>query len=149
MRRLLDLNVWMALCIPSHPHHSQARDWLAGADLNDGELLFCLPTEMGLLRLLTQTATMGGFGLSALTNDEAIAFLRELEMGMHVSRVESSPSTRENWLKAAARPAPAPKMWMDSYLAALSIGIGAEMVTFDNGFTNYVNHGINLRLLAG
>ncbi len=148
MRKLLDLNVWMALCLPSHPHHAHARGWLEDADLIQGDLLFCLPTEMGLLRLLTQTATMKGFGLAALSNDEAIGFLLELQMDSNIGRVEPPPSTQEIWLNVAACPSPAPNAWMDSYLAALSAAIGAEMVTFDNGFTSYTRHGINLTLLS-
>ena len=34
-----------------------------------------------------------------------------------------------------------------TYLAALAISLGAEMVTFDQGFKSYTSHGLKLVLL--
>lgn len=149
MRKLLDLNVWMALAIDTHPQHTAARAWLDEATIPAGGLLFCLQTEMGLLRLLTQAGTMKAFGLAALTNTEALAFVRKTQSDPKVARVESPPPiTREIWLRAAATKTPSPNVWMDAWLAAFAIALDAEMVTFDSGFENFTIHGLKLVLLV-
>jgi predicted nucleic acid-binding protein len=37
----------------------------------------------------------------------------------------------------AAHTQPAPKRWMDAYLAAFAIAAGQRLVTFDQGFRSY------------
>lgn len=148
MRKLLDLNVWLALSLDRHPQHAAARRWLQDSGIQRGDLLFCLPTEMGLLRLLTQEATMKAFGLAALTNEEAIAFVHSVVADPDVGRIEPPAEVHKMWLKAASRRAPSPGVWMDAYLAALSMSLGAEMVTFDTGFKEFTKLGLHLRLLS-
>src|SRR5205809_4699364 len=58
MKRLLDTNTWIALTVETHRHHATARQWYDEAPLTPGDLVFCLPTELGFLRLITQTAVM-------------------------------------------------------------------------------------------
>lgn len=50
------------------------------------------------------------------------------------------------WRAFAVRQSPAPKVWMDAYLAAFALTGGFELVTTDTAFTQY--GGIELRLLA-
>ncbi len=147
MQKLLDLNVWMALAVPSHPQHKQAREWLKKTSIQPADLLFCLPTEMGLLRLLTQVKTMQAFGLRAMTNEDAVAFLRAFQADASVSVTAPPGGTRAVWLQFAAITTASPNFWMDAYLAALAITLGAEMVTFDSGFQNFSCHGLKLNLL--
>jgi predicted nucleic acid-binding protein len=52
------------------------------------------------------------------------------------------------WLQLAERSGPAPNIWLDAYLAAFAICLGAEMVTFDRGFETYRQAGLSLRILA-
>ena len=50
---LPDLNVWLALVMPEHPHHSAARqywDGMADAMAQGQRLWFCRSTMLGLVR---------------------------------------------------------------------------------------------------
>ena len=70
----LDINVWVALSSTRHLHHAQALRWFQG--LEDAQLVFCRYTQLGLLRLLTTEAVMGGDTLSqAQAWDEYDAWL--------------------------------------------------------------------------
>jgi len=53
----LDLNVWLALSFDGHSHNYSAWGWLNELP-NDTTLLFSRYTQLGLLRLLTNTAAM-------------------------------------------------------------------------------------------
>lgn len=139
----------MALAISTHPQHAAARAWLGEAAIPAGGLLFCQQTEMGLLRLLTKAATMKAFGLAALTNTEALAFVRKTQSDAKVGRADAPPPmTREIWLRTAATKTSSPNVWMDAWLAAFAIALDVEMVTFDSGFQNFTKHGLKLTLLA-
>ena len=137
MRELLDTNTWIALMVETHPQHSAARRWYDAAPLTAGDLMFCRVTEMGFLRLISQEQVMKRCGLVALTNKEAVDYLAGVYQDPAVSYVEEPPAMRSLWLQLAAAPSASPNVWMDAYLAALAITLGAEMVTFDRGFTNY------------
>src|ERR1035437_4282472 len=52
-----DVNIWIALAAEGHVHHVPARDWFAAQP--DGSVAFCRITQMGLLRLLTNSSVMG------------------------------------------------------------------------------------------
>ena len=62
-RSFPDINVWFALAVADHPHHSAAIGWWNAATAAAG---FCRLTQIGLLRLLTTAAVMGG---RPLTNE--------------------------------------------------------------------------------
>ena len=53
-----DLNVWLALSVPSHTHSADAWNWMNSLP-GDGRLVFSRYTQIGLLRLLTNTSIMG------------------------------------------------------------------------------------------
>jgi toxin-antitoxin system PIN domain toxin len=53
-----DLNVWLALSVADHTQRTAAESWLAGISEND-RIVFSRFTQLGLLRLLTNTAVMG------------------------------------------------------------------------------------------
>lgn len=147
MKKLLDVNAWLALCLPQHPQHEAARAWYQAAPLAAGDLLFCRPAEMGFLRLVTQPRVMEPFGLQPLSNAEAVAYLTQVYADPAVGAVDEPAGVRALWLKTAATPRPAPNVWMDAYLAALAIRLGSEMVTFDQGFKSYTRQGLKLVLL--
>jgi predicted nucleic acid-binding protein len=54
---LPDVNIWIALAAEDHVHHVPARDWFAAQPA--ASVAFCRITQMGLLRLLTNS-TSGG-----------------------------------------------------------------------------------------
>ena len=78
---------------------------------------------------------------------EAAEFLNNVYRDPAVSRVDEPVAIRALWLRLADRSQAAPNTWMDAYLAAFAIPIGAEMVTFDRGFQIYEKAGLALRLL--
>jgi predicted nucleic acid-binding protein len=75
MRRLLDINTWIALSLDTHPQHRPARLWYEQTSLQPGDLVFCRQTELGFLRLITQAAVMARCRVEPLSNTEAIEFL--------------------------------------------------------------------------
>jgi predicted nucleic acid-binding protein len=90
---------------------------------------------------------MGQCSAAPLTNSEAVEFLASVYRDPAVSRAVEPPMARGLWLQLAERPDPAPNIWLDAYLAALAISVGAEMVTFDRGFETYRQAGLSLRIL--
>lgn len=148
MRKLLDLNTWLALFFEGHSQHVIARKWYAAEGLAAGDLCFCRSTEMGFLRLLTQQRVMQACGLDAFTNNEAVVFLSQIQRDEAISFVGEAPGTRALWLALSRGDQASPNIWMDAYLAALAITQDMELVTFDQGFYNYLSSGLNLKLLT-
>jgi toxin-antitoxin system PIN domain toxin len=147
MRALLDTNTWIALTVETHPHHAPARRWYEAAPLSRGELLFCRPTEISFLRLITQKRVMQACSAMPLTNEEAIHFLNGVHHDEAVARVEEPPATRSLWLELSKFHYAAPNVWMDAYLSAFAIALGASFVTFDRGFQSYESNGLDLHML--
>jgi toxin-antitoxin system PIN domain toxin len=143
----LDTNTWIALSLDAHPQHGRTRLWYEQTLLQAGDLVFCRQTELGFLRLITQPAVMARCGAEPLSNTEAIEFLDSLCADPAVSREDEPNATRSLWLQLAQGPLPSPNVWMDAYLAAFAISLGAELVTFDQGFKNFEKHGLRLHLL--
>jgi hypothetical protein len=67
MRLLADVNVWVALAISRHIHHSDAVGWFDSLSDRDS-VYFCRVTQQGFLRLVTTTAALG---TDAVSNDLA------------------------------------------------------------------------------
>jgi uncharacterized protein len=147
MKRLLDINTWIALTLETHPHNQAARQWYGKEALTRGDLVFCRQTELGFLRLVTQEAVMKRCGAAPLSNAEAVEFLSNVYNDPAVSRADEPAATRSLWLDLASGPQASPNVWMDAYLAAFAIALGAQMVTFDRGFVSYQKRGLNLQLL--
>lgn len=143
---LCDVNVWFALQIGTHPHHTTVRTWLDAID--DSEtLLFCRATQHGLLRLLSTASIMALHGEPPLTNAEAF---RTYETTMSDSRCRFRASEPEGleapWRRYAVRPSASPKLWMDAYLAAFALGAGLRLVTTDTAFRQFP--GLDLLVLG-
>ena len=149
MRRLLDTNTWIALGVETHAQHAAARRWYDAEPLTAGDLLFCRATETSFLRLVTQARVMNPCGLVPLTNAEAVEYLDNLYHDSAVGRVDEPTATRSLWLQLAGVPLVSPHVWMDAYLAAFAIALGAEFVTFDRAFERYVANGLKVRILEG
>ena len=149
MRRLLDTNTWIALAVEAHAMHGAARRWYDAEPLTAGELLFCRATEISFLRLVTQARVMNACGVVPLTNAEAVGYLDNLYRDPAVARADEPPATRALWLRLAGVPVASPHVWMDAYLAAFAIALGAEFVTFDRAFTRFAADGLIVRVLDG
>jgi hypothetical protein len=53
-----DVNVWLALSVTGHRHCAGAWQWMEGLP-EEAKLLFSRYTQIGLLRLLTNSSVMG------------------------------------------------------------------------------------------
>src|ERR1700724_2580378 len=124
-----DLNVWLALSDTGHSHAANAWHWLNHLPGNS-VLLFSRYTQIGLLRLLTNTAVMREYALTAQNA------WTTYDRWLNDPRAQFHP---EPWrLDAAFRQAMepfagqrAPKWIGDCYLLAFARESGATLVTFD------------------
>jgi uncharacterized protein len=124
-----DLNVWVALSFTEHTHHGDASHWFKELP-DDCALLFSRYTQVGLLRLLTNSAVMGDY-------------VQTVQSGWNIydrwlgdPRVQFHPEPRS--VDAAFRQATtsfaskAASKWIgDCYLLAFANEAGATLVTFD------------------
>lgn len=130
-----DLNVWLALSVAGHSHSSESWKWLR--TLPDGsKLIFSRYTQVGLLRLLTNNAVMGGQTLVLRKAWEVY------ERWLDDPRVEFFPEPRN--IDAIFRRATEPhsnkqaSKWVgDCWLLAFAIGTQATLVTFDRALSEF------------
>lgn len=66
---LCDSNVWLALALSAHVHHSVARDWFESVEV-PATVLFCRATQQAFLRLVTNAAVLAPYGNQPLSNTE-------------------------------------------------------------------------------
>lgn len=144
MKYLCDSNVFLALSVEQHVHHSLAASWFGALSAAD-TALFCRATRISYLRLLTQKIAADFVPLS---NREAWTALDQL-MADDATGFEAEPHGLDLvWRQLADGDASSPKLWMDAYLAAFAITGGLRMVTLDKDFRNFESHGLDLLLLS-
>jgi toxin-antitoxin system PIN domain toxin len=124
-----DVNVWLALSIADHVHSEDAWRWLKLLR-PDAKLTLCRYTQLGILRLLTNSSVTG---TPALTLRKAWDVY---DRWMDDPRVEFYPEPRDidaDFRKATRHLAAqsAPKSIRDCWLLAFASGIEATLVTFD------------------
>jgi uncharacterized protein len=126
---LPDVNVWLALVSMRHVHNGVAVRWLEQCE---DALAFCRVSQMGLLRLLTNTRVMG---VDVLRPGDA---WRAYEDVMRDSRTRfvAEPGGLEGVWKSLME-ASGPGAWTDAYLMALAQAQGLYVVTFDKGFERF------------
>jgi len=126
---LPDINVWVALASDRHFHHGLARDWFAA--VGEGGAAFCRVTQMGFLRLLTNSRVMGD---DVLSQREAWRVYEQLARDARIIFALEPPDIEPVWKKltqGGSRPA---GFWTDAYIAALALLHSFEVVSFDTGF---------------
>jgi toxin-antitoxin system PIN domain toxin len=144
MKYLCDSNVFLAVAVEQHVHHSRAATWFGALTAAD-TALFCRSTRISFLRLLTQKIAVD---YVPLTNREAWAALDQL-MADDATGFEMEPHGLDLvWRQMADGTTSSPKLWMDAYLAAFAIAAGLRMVTLDKDFRNFESHGLDLLLLS-
>lgn len=143
---LCDSNVWLALALSKHAHHTAARDWLGTVE-EPASVLFCRATQQSFLRLLTNPSVLAPYGNSPLTNREAWsayeAFLADDRIAF---RADEPVGVEPFWKELAARKTASPKLWMDAYLAAFARAGRYSMVTTDAAFRQF--QGLDLLVLG-
>jgi len=123
---LPDINVWVAMHHQLHEHHRMAEAWFEGLD--EEMLVFCRQTQLGFFRLLTSPAVMGD---ETVTQRQCWSIYEEwLAGGRAVLQLEP-PGIEAAFRARTLALEPAPKTWMDAYLAAFAEAAGLTLVTFD------------------
>jgi toxin-antitoxin system PIN domain toxin len=137
VRFLPDVNVWLALVLSGHPHHTLASRWLDGVT-NEQEVCFCRMTQQSTLRLLTTAAVFAPLGDPPLSNLAAWAVVDALLGDLRVSlRTVEPAGLAAAWRAYSALSSPSPKVWVDSYLAAFARVADATLVSTDADFQAY------------
>ena len=140
MSYLADVNVWIALAVVGHVHHSLALAWLEEPQTD--RILFSRITQMGLLRLLTNRRVMGA---NVLTPAESWRVYASLCDDDRVQYAEEPPHLEVRWREAARHLESSPNFWTDAYLTAFAEAGEYTIVTFDRGFLRH--RGVDVRLL--
>jgi hypothetical protein len=141
MNYLADVNVWVALAVVGHVHHSLALAWFEESQTD--HILFSRITQMGLLRLLTNHKVMGANVLTAANAWRVYASLRDDD---RVQYAEEPPHLEDSWREAAMHLGAGPNFWTDAYLAAFAEAGEYTIVTFDRGFRRHRR--VDVRLLS-
>ena len=141
LRSIADVNVFLPLLIRAHPAHQAAIDWFDAQP--DGSVGWCLPVELGVLRLLCNPKVMGR---DALAPTRALDVWTTLGANARLAKIDRVPAEHDSYLRRLiAHREPSPDIWTDAWLAALAMSWPCEMVTFDRGFRAF--DGVDLRLL--
>lgn len=134
--KLLDTNMWLALTLSGHTHHGAAKIWLEGESKPDS-LIFCRSTQQSFLRLMTTAVVLAVYDIDPPSNEEAWDVYEAFIADERILFQAEPPRVDVIWKKLAARKTSSPKLWMDAYLAAFAIAIGAQLVTTDKAFTQF------------
>jgi len=127
-----DINLWLAIVVERHVFNGPASAWW-NQDQSDA-IGFCRFTQLGLLRHLTNTATMKG---NPLTNRQAWKIFETLQTDARVRFFPEWPALDGLLKSYSDLNQPATHVWGDAYLAAYAAVNEATLVTFDKGFARY------------
>jgi len=142
---LCDVNVWLALSLSGHQHHTTAVNWFESMN-QPKSVAFCRATQQGFLRLLTSETIWQAVGKPPMTNRAALDLYDQLLADDRVHFIGESIGTETSWRKFASIDTASPKVWMDAYLAGLAKTQGFTLVTLDSGFAKF--DGLDWRLLT-
>ena len=143
--KLPDINIWIAMAVNGHPIHTASKAWLDRQE-EPGSILFCRPTQQGLVRLLTTAAVMRGYGSEALGNTAAWTVFEDFERDTRIRFSAEPPGLEETWKSLALRKTASPKLWMDAYLAAFAIRSEYQLVSADKAFSQF--KGLDFHLIG-
>lgn len=137
---LPDVNVWLALSLPDHPHHPRARKYWF--DESGEEVAFCRVTALAYVRLSTQPKVMDGEPLTVAGAWQTYRAYRDLPEVVLAGEPQGTESQLEAWATQGLFGA---RLWTDAYLAAFAVVGAFRLVTFDRDFTRF--SGLELLLL--
>jgi len=126
---LPDINVWVALASDRHVHHGLARDWFSA--IRGAGSAFCRVTQMGFLRLLTNSRVMGD---DVLNQRQAWSVYEQLARDPRVVFALEPPNIEPVWKKLTQSAFAVTGLWTDAYIAALARLHNFHVVSFDRGF---------------
>lgn len=143
---LIDTCIWLAVSFEAHPCHLQSRRALLEAT-PDRPWLWCRSTQQSFLRLASTPTLTSAYGAAKATNLDAFNALQALSGLPQVAFAEEPPNLMADWARFAGLDQPAPKRWMDAYLAAFAAGGNWRLITLDQDFLKFQNQGLDLQLL--
>ncbi len=129
---LLDVYVWLALAFQRHLHHQRATDWFTAA--REDSCFFCRFTQLSFLRLATTPQVMMD---QALTLVEAWQAYDDLYQDPRVVLAEEPARIETIWRTLTQAKTFSPKVWNDAYLAVFAQAADLELITLDQGFSQY------------
>jgi len=138
---LVDVNVWLAILRPEHPHHVPARAWYRVLPPNHAGL--CRFVQLSVIRLLGNKTVMGHAAKSAAAAWEVVLELMEDE---RVELVHEPPGLDSILPTLLRYRTPTPSLINDAYLAAFAIASGRRLATLDRGFEQFP--GLELEILG-
>ena len=138
---LPDVNIWIALVAEGHLHHVTARDWFTAQAHTS--VAFCRITQMGLLRLLTNSNVMGR---NPRTMVQAWKIFEQLRADRRLVFATEPDRIEPTWRQLMTQAGVGPSSWTDAYLAAFAEAHSYSLVTFDTGFERW--QALNLTLLS-
>lgn len=129
---LLDINLWIALSIPTHVHHRSAE--IYWNSLRAPEIAFCSVTMLGMLRLLSNPRIVVG---SPLTPEEAWSIYSGFAQLPEARFLHDNPAVLA-LLRLFHQATPISQhKWTDAWIAAHAHCAGARVVSFDSDFTAF------------
>jgi uncharacterized protein len=132
---LPDVNVWIALAAPSHPHHESARAYWQHANLP--RLWFNRVTMLAMVRLLCQRNVMGDATCTLAQGIQTYRSYAALPEVGFMTEPEYCEPTLMQLVQEHDRAALPARLWTDLYLAAFAIASDLRLVTFDRDFTRF------------
>ncbi len=140
---LPDINVWLALAVQEHPHHTAAKRYWEGVQQDmhttphvaPQKIYFCRTTMLGLVRLLCQRKVVGDGALALPAAWAVYQSFRALPViDLLADPVDCDAQIQTLLAVQGALPA---RLWPDAYLAALAQSSGMRLVTFDRDFERF------------
>ena len=126
---LADVSVWVALTYDRHVDHALVRRWFEASA--DDRLYFCRISQLGLLRLLTNSALMGG---DVQSQQHAWRAYDRTRSHPRVGFQAEPEGFEKQFRELTQSPHPRTKHWSDAYLAALALTSDLRVVTLDKAF---------------
>lgn len=120
-----DINVWLAVAAPEHPHHSLAKKWWEG---ETNEIAFTRFSQLGFLRLVTTPAVMDNKPLSIA---QAWAVYDRFYEDARVAFVAEPRDAERRFRERATGRTASPKVWADAWLLAVAQAAQGVLITFD------------------
>lgn len=122
-----DVNVWLALSYPGHVHHEVAAGWFDALD-EAATFVFCRQTQLGFFRVMTTEAAMG----KDVRTQRECWTIYDGWISARKAILAAEPTGLGTVLRSrSSSDSPAPKTWMDAYLAAFAEAGNLTLVTMD------------------
>ena len=126
---LVDINVWLALVYDLHVHHQPARHWFESLAAN--QAFFCRFTQLGLLRLLTNSKVMAK---DAMTQRAAWGIYDRTMTDERVNFTAEPPAVETELRRLTQSSSGSTRVWSDVYLASFASAGGLTVATMDKAF---------------